>query len=73
MYTWIFSIYVFYPKFFHNCYLPDVASGVTVLLHIISLVPAICIVGEDDEPHRSRICIDRYAMLNSLKHCTDIL
>ena len=37
---------------FHNCYLPDVASGVIVLLHIISLVPAICVVGEDDEPNK---------------------
>ena len=37
---------------FHNCCLPDLASGVFVLLHIISLVPAICVVGEDDEPNK---------------------
>ena len=34
-----------------NCYLPDAASGVIVLSRIISLVPAICVVGEDDEPN----------------------
>ena len=38
-------------KFFHNCYLPDVASGVIVLLCIISFVAAFSgVVGEDDEP-----------------------
>ena len=51
MYSWIFSIHVFYLKFFYKCYLPDVASGVIVLSCIISLVPAICVVGEDDEPN----------------------
>ena len=52
MYTWIFSTHVFYLKFFNNCYLTDVASGVTVLSCIISFVPAICVVGEDDEPNK---------------------
>ena len=52
MYRWIFSTRVFYLKFFHNCFLPDVASAVIVLLRIISLVPAICVVGEDDEPNK---------------------
>ena len=53
MYTWIFSTHVFYLKFFHNCYLPDVASGVIVLLRIISLVPAFSVVGgADDEPNK---------------------
>ena len=52
MYTWIFSTHVFYVKFIHNCYLPDVASGVIVLSCIMSLVPAICVVGEDDEPNK---------------------
>ena len=52
MYTWIFSTHVFYLKFFHNCYLPDVASGVIVLLCIISLVPPICVVCEDDESNK---------------------
>ena len=51
MYTWIFSTHVFYLKFFYRCYLPDVASGVIVLSCIISLVPSICVVGEDDEPN----------------------
>ena len=52
MYTWIFSTHVFYLKFFHNCYLPDEASGVIVLLHIISFVAAFSIVGGvDDEPN----------------------
>ena len=49
-------IYIFHTcilsKVFHNCYLPDVASGVIVLSHIISLVPAICVVGEDDGPNK---------------------
>ena len=50
MYTWIFSTHVFYLKFFHNCSLPDVASGVIVLLDIISFVAAFPVVaGEDDE------------------------
>ena len=53
MYTWIFSKHVFYLKFFHNCSLPDVASGVIVLLDIISFVAAFCvIVGDDDEPDK---------------------
>ena len=52
MYTWIFLTHIFYLKFFHNCYLPDVASGVIILSCIISLVPAICVVGEDDEPNK---------------------
>ena len=39
-------------KVFHNCYLPDVASGVIVLLCIISIVPAICVVGEENEPNK---------------------
>ena len=41
-----------YLKFFHNCYLLDVASDAIVLSHIISLVPAICVVGADDEPNK---------------------
>ena len=53
MYTWIFSTHVFYLKCFHNCSLPDVASGVIVLLGIISFVAAFCVVvGEDDEPNK---------------------
>ena len=51
MYTWIFSTYVFYLKFFYNCDLPDVGSGVIVLSCIISLVLAIAVVAEDDEPN----------------------
>ena len=43
---------VFYFKCFHNCYLPDVASGVIVLLRIIWLVPLICVVCEDDESNK---------------------
>ena len=61
MYTWIFSTDVFYLKFFHNCYLPDVASGVIVLLRIISLVSAIYVVGEDNEPSKVEfVLIDIY-------------
>ena len=53
MYTWIFSTHVFYLKIFHNCSLPDVASGVIVLLDIISVVAAFCVVvGKDDEPNK---------------------
>ena len=52
MYTWISSRDIFYFKFFHNCYLPDVTSCVTVLLHIILLVPPICVVCEDDESNK---------------------
>ena len=53
MYTWIFSTCVFYLKLFHNCSLPDVASGVIVLLDIISVVAAFCVVvGEDVDPNK---------------------
>ena len=39
-------------KVFHNCSLPDVASAIIALLHIISLVVSLwVIVGEDDEPN----------------------
>ena len=52
MYTWIFSRDVFYLKFFHNCYLPDVASAILALLHVISLVVCVTVsVGEDNEPN----------------------
>ena len=44
-------------KVFHDCYLPDVASGVIVLLHIISFVHAICVVGEDDEPNKVKFVL----------------
>ena len=53
MYTWIFSTHVFYQKFFHNCSLPDVASGVIVLLDTILFVATFSVfVGEDDEPNK---------------------
>ena len=53
MYTCIFSTHVFYLRCFHNCSLPDVASGVIVLLVIISFVVVFCVVGgEDDEPNK---------------------
>ena len=52
MYTWIFSRDVFYLKFFHNCYLPDVASGVILLLCITSPVPPISLVCNDDESNK---------------------
>ena len=46
-------MHVFYIKLFHNCSLPDVASGVIALLHIILVVAAFCVVvGEDDEPNK---------------------
>ena len=49
----MFSTHVFYLKFFHNCSLPDVASGVIVTLDIISFVAAFCfVVGKDDEPNK---------------------
>ena len=69
MYTWIFSTDVFYLKFFYNCYLPDLASDVIVLLHIISLVPAICVVGEDDEPNKVEfVLIDTHDEFNQTLH-----
>ena len=53
MYTWIFYTHVFYLKFFQNCSLPDVVSGVIALLHIISVVAALYVVGgKDDEPNK---------------------
>ena len=42
----------YFPAIFHNWYLPDVASGIIVLLPIISLVPPICVVCEDDESNK---------------------
>ena len=57
----IFHTCILSIKFFHICYLPDVASGVIVLLCIISPVPAICVVGEDDEPNKVEfVLIDIY-------------
>ena len=48
----MFYTHVFYIKFFYNCSLPDVASAIIVLLHIISVVVSLwVIVGEDDEPN----------------------
>ena len=50
MYTWIFYTHVFYITFFHNCSLPDVASTIIALLHVISLVVSLTVdVGEDNE------------------------
>ena len=70
MYTWIFSRDVCYLKFFHNCYLPDVASGVIVLLHITSLVPAICVVCEDDESNKVEfVLIDTHDEFTETLHC----
>ena len=43
----------FYIKFFNKFCLPDVASSVIPLLHIISLVVSVGVtVGEDDEPNK---------------------
>ena len=53
MYTWIFYTHVFSVQFFHHCSVPDVASGVIALLHILSVVAAFCVVGgEDDEANK---------------------
>ena len=47
-----FHTNAFYIKFFNKFSLPDVASAVIVLLHIISLVVSFCVVfSEDDEPN----------------------
>ena len=48
-----FHTNAFYIKFFNNFSLPDVASAVIPLLHIISLVVSVgVIVSEDDEPNK---------------------
>ena len=52
MYSLIFYTHVFYIPFFHNCSLPDVASAIIALLHVISLVFSLTVdVGEDNEPN----------------------
>ena len=52
MYSLIFYTCVFYITFFHNCSLPDVASAIIALLHVISLVFSLTVdVGEDNEPN----------------------
>ena len=57
-YFWIWQYGYFhtnalYIKFFNNFSLPDVASAVIPLLHIIShVVSAGVIVGEDDQPNK---------------------
>ena len=52
MYSLIFYTHVFYITFFHNCSLPDVASAIIALLHVISLVFSLMVdVGEDNEPN----------------------
>ena len=51
MYSLIFYTHVFYITFFHNCSLPDVASAIIALLHVISLVVSLTVdVSEDNEP-----------------------
>ena len=48
-----FHINAFYIKFFNNFSLPDVASAVIPLLHIISFVVSVgVIICEDDEPNK---------------------
>ena len=48
-----FHTNAFYIKFLNTFSLPDVASAVIALLHIISFVVSVSvIVGEDDEPHK---------------------
>ena len=62
MYTWIFYTHVFYLTFFHNYSLPDVASVIIALLHVISLAVSLTVtVGEDDEPNNIEfVLIDIY-------------
>ena len=60
-------------SFFITVSLPDVASRVIALLHIILVVAALCVVvGEDDETNKVEFVLI-HIMVNSLKHCTDIL
>ena len=48
-----FHTNAFYIKFFNNFSLPDVASIVIPLLHIISLVVSISVIfSDDDEPNK---------------------
>ena len=48
----IFHTCILSKVFFYNCYQPDVACGVIVILHIISWFAAFSVVGgEDDEPN----------------------
>ena len=52
MYSLIFYTHVFYKTLFHNCSLPDVASAIIALLHVISLVFSLMVgAGEDNEPN----------------------
>ena len=52
MYTWIFYTHIFYITFFHNCSLPDVASAIIALLHVMSLVVCLIVdVGKDNKPN----------------------
>ena len=46
-----FHTNAFFIKFFNKFCLPDVASSVIPLLHIISLVSVSVLVDEDDEPN----------------------
>ena len=52
MSRWIFSHKCILYKVFSKFSLPDVASAVIPLLHIISLVSVSVIVDEDDEPNK---------------------
>ena len=74
-------MHVFYIKFFHNFSLPDVASHIIVLLHILSIVVSLnVIVGEDDESNKVEfVLIDihceftetfqLYCMTKDILHC----
>ena len=49
----IFHTNAFYIKCFNNLSLPDVASAVIPVLHMISLIVSLgVIVNEDDEPNK---------------------
>ena len=47
-----FHTNAFYIKFFNKFSLPDVASGVILHLHIISLVSVSVLIDEEDEPNK---------------------
>ena len=70
MSKWIFSHKCILYKVFNNFFLPDVASAVIPLLHIISLVASISvIVSEDDEPNKVEyVLIDIFGKFTETMH-----
>ena len=68
-----FDTNAFCVQFLNIFSLPDVASAVMPLVHIVSVVVCVSVtVPEDDEPNKVVLYLYLF-LVNLIKHCTDIL